>query len=182
MIYIYFIYSSLTFLNISRTPPNCGLLFPSGYSIHLMTLLQNTSGSTDPDSLNQLPFTGHHTTSSTTTTATSSTTTTTTSSTTSTSSRVFPTITSPSCTVGSPMSPNLQGGKYSSSSNSSHPAVGENISPGFTARDQGLRMGVETARDTSGGKVNVMCTFQQMFENAKIAFDRINFFFIFTHR
>ena len=91
-----------------------------------MALLQNTSGSTDPDSLNQYPITGHHTT----TTTTSSTTTTTTSSTTSTTSRVFPTITSPSC----------------------------------------------IARDTSGGKVNVMCTFQQMFENAKIAFDRINFY------
>ena len=32
------------------------------------------------------------------------------------------------------------------------------------------------ARDTSGGKVNVMRTFQEMFENAKIAFDRINFY------
>ena len=141
MLYIYYIYPSLTFLNITRSPPNCGLLFLSGYSIHLMALLQNTSGSTDPDSLNHLPFTGHHTTSSTTTTTTSSTTTTTTSSTTSTSSRVFPTITSPSCTVGSPMSPNLQGGKYSSSSNSSHPAVGENISPGFAARPRASEWG-----------------------------------------
>ena len=126
VIYFYFIYSYLTFLNISRSPPNCGLLFLSGYSIHLMALSQNTSGSTDPDSLNQYPITGHHTT----TTTTSSTTTTTTSSTTSTTSRVFPTITSPSC----------------------------------------------IARDTSGNKVNVMRTFQEMFENAKIAFDRINFY------
>ena len=91
-----------------------------------MALLQNTSCSTEHDSLNQYPITGHHTT----TTTTSSTTTTTTSSTTSTTSRVFPTITSPSC----------------------------------------------IARDTSGGKVNVMRTFQEMFENAKIAFDRINFY------
>ena len=53
-----------------------------------MALSQNTSGSTDPDSLNQYPITGHHTT----TTTTSSTTTTTTSSTTSTTSRVFPII------------------------------------------------------------------------------------------
>ena len=91
-----------------------------------MALLQNTSGSTDPDSLNQYPITGHHTT----TTTTSSTTTTTTSFTTFTTFRVFPTITSHSC----------------------------------------------IARDTSGGKVNVMRTFQEMFENAKIAFDRINFY------
>ena len=95
-----------------------------------MAASQNSSGTIVPDSLNQSPFTGHHTTSSTTTTTTSSTTTTTTSSTTSTTSRVFPTITSPSC----------------------------------------------IARDTSGGKVNVMRTFQEMFENAKIAFDRINFY------
>ncbi len=113
---LYLLFTSL-FLNITRSPPNCGLLFLSGYSIHLMALLQNTSGSTDPDSLNQYPITGHHTT----TTTTSSTTTTTTSSTTSTTSRVFPTITSPSC----------------------------------------------IARDTSAGKVNVMRTFQEMFENAK---------------
>ena len=35
---------------------------------------------------------------------------------------------------------------------------------------------IKITRDTSGNKVNVMRTFQEMFENAKIAFDRINFY------
>ena len=35
---------------------------------------------------------------------------------------------------------------------------------------------IKITRNTSGNKVNVMCTFQEMFENAKIAFDRINFY------
>ena len=152
--------SFLTFIlfNTTSSHPNWDMSNYSGLSTCLFVSPQNTSGSLDPDSLNQLPFTGRHTTTTTTSTITTTS-----------------TSTSPSCSVRPPVSPHLQGGKYSSSSNSSHPAMGENISPGSTARDQGLRLGVETARKTSGGKVNVMCTFQQMFENAKIAFDRINF-------
>ena len=116
----------LLFINITRSPPNWACLYSSGNSIPLMAASQNTSGSTDPDSLNQFTITGHHRA----TTTTSTTTTTTTSSTTSTTSRAFPTITST----------------------------------------------IKIARDTSGNKVNVMHTFQEMFENAKIAFDRINFY------
>ena len=49
----------LLFLNITRSPPNWACLYSSGNSIPLMAASQNTSGSTDPDSLNQHPSSGH---------------------------------------------------------------------------------------------------------------------------
>ena len=58
--YIFTIFLSTLFIyNITRSPPICGLLFSSGLSIPLMASSQNTSGSTEPDSLNQHPSSGH---------------------------------------------------------------------------------------------------------------------------
>ena len=56
MLYLLF---TLLFLNITRSPPNWACLYSSGHSIPLMAASQNTSGSTDPDSLNQHPSSGH---------------------------------------------------------------------------------------------------------------------------